>query len=219
MLKVAIYARVSTADQDPDLQLQPLRDYAFTRNFRIEREYVDRVTGNVGRRRPGSDPGYRKLLDDARRRVFQAVIVWKFDRFARSLATLIETLHNFSELNIQFISITEAIDTTTASGRAFYAIVGAFAEYERELIAERVKAGIATARQGGRAWGPKRDERLEAQVMALHAEGLSLRKIAARVDRSPNGVKKILDRNSSGSPGGGLTTAPRSSPESTPSVP
>lgn len=214
---VAIYARVSTSDQSPGLQLRELRTFAKRRGFTIAREYMDQVTGDVAtrvrgnreqlvlttakgrtilnpRRRRRRDQGYIDLMNDAVHKKFDCVIVWKFDRFARSLAALVEALQTFAALGIEFISITEAIDTTTPQGRLFFHIVGSFAEFEREMIVERVRAGIANARAKGTQLGRPRDLAIENKVRKLAAKGLSLSAIARQVKRSRTGVRKILQR-------------------------
>jgi DNA invertase Pin-like site-specific DNA recombinase len=145
---VAIYARVSTNEQNPEAQLLALREYAARRGFSVYKEYVDHVSGDVERRRAKrqKDRAYRELMEAAGRRSFDCVLVWKYDRFARSLSILVGALQQFSTLGIDFISYTQNIDTTTAMGRLFYHVIGSFAEFEREMIVERVRAGLANAR-------------------------------------------------------------------------
>jgi DNA invertase Pin-like site-specific DNA recombinase len=191
-MKVAIYARVSTADQNPEMQLTKLREYAAARSFQIEAEYVDQVTGAVEKRRKQTQ--YNQLLADAHKLKFNCVLVWKFDRFARSLPALLNALNTFNALGIDFVSITQAIDTTTPTGRLFFSMVGAFAEFERELIAERSKVGVALARKRGVKFGPPRDLLLERKVRKLHQGGMSGNAIAKKVGRSPAGIQKILKR-------------------------
>lgn len=193
-MTVAIYARVSTSDQNPELQLVELREFARRRKFQIIHEYVDQVSGNVGHRRRA--PAYDSLLKDAYRRRFDCVLVWKFDRFARSLSGLLGALKNFDALGINFISATQQIDTTTPMGRLFFSIVGSFAEFERELIIERTRAGLANARRNGRVPGPKRNITIQAHVFKLRDRGFTIRQIAQKVKRSPAGVCKILGRRS-----------------------
>ena len=193
-VRVAIYARVSTGDQSPEAQLLALREYAHTRGFAVHREYVDRISGDAARRRRRA-PEFEVLMADARRRRFDCVLVWKYDRFARSLGALIGALAEFNVLGIDFISHTQAIDTTTAMGRLFFHVIGSFAEFEREIIVERVCAGLANARAKGKRLGrPVRDPAAEARIIALKDEGLSLRQIAARERLSPSGVRKVLQR-------------------------
>jgi len=193
-LRVAIYARVSTSDQNPEAQLIALRDFAARRGFVIHREYVDRVSGEITRRRRRA-PEFERLMADARCRHFDCVLVWKYDRFTRSLGALITALAEFNALGIDFISHTQSIDTTTAMGRLFFHVIGSFAEFEREIIVERVRAGLANARAKGKRLGrPVADPSAGARIAALRRDGLSLRQIAAREGLSPSGVRKILKR-------------------------
>ena len=192
-LRVAIYARVSTAVQNPELQLHELRGYAARRGFVVHREYVDRASGDVRRRRRA--PAFEVLMADARRRRFDCVLVWKYDRFARSLGALVTALQEFSDLGVDFISHNQAIDTTTPMGRLFFHVIGSFAEFERDVIVERVRAGLANARAKGKRLGrPVRDPDAQARVVALREEGLSLRQIARRERLSPSGFRKMLKR-------------------------
>jgi DNA invertase Pin-like site-specific DNA recombinase len=199
---VAIYARVSTNEQNPEAQLLALREYAARRGFSVYKEYVDRVTGAVEQRKAKhqNDLAYRELMDDAARRIFDCVLVWKYDRFARSLSVLVVALQQFSTLGIDFISYTQNIDTTTAMGRLFYHVIGSFAEFEHEMIVERVRAGLANARAKGKALGRPKDSNAEMRILALRRQGLSLREIARHEKRSASGILQILRR--SGAAGG-----------------
>lgn len=196
--RVAIYARVSTTDQDPDAQLFALREYAERRGFEVYREYVDHVSGAVEKRSTKGKPkdsGYQELLTDVRRRQVDCVLVWKFDRFARSLGVLISALQEFGSLGVDFISYTQNIDTTTPMGRLFFHVIGSFAEFEREQIVERVRAGLSKAKAKGIVLGrPERDSSAGERIAALRAEGMSLRHIAKREALSPAGVLKIIRR-------------------------
>ena len=155
---------------------------------------MDRISGDLARRRRRA-PEFEALMADARRRRFDCVLVWKYDRLARSLGALIAALAEFNVLGIDFISHTQAIDTTTAMGRLFFHVIGSFAEFEREIIVERVRAGVANARAKGKRLGrPVRDPAAAARIIALKDEGLSLRQIAAREHLSPSGVRKVLQR-------------------------
>jgi DNA invertase Pin-like site-specific DNA recombinase len=200
-VRVAIYARVSTADQNPEAQLLALREYAAQRGFTIYKEYVDHVTGNLekrsARRKPG-DTAYQQLLEDVGQRLVDCVLVWKYDRFARSLGVLITALEQFSSLGVDFISYTQNIDTTTPMGRLFYHIIGSFAEFEREIIGERVRAGLSLARAQGTVLGrPLKDRTAPARITALRNQGLSLREIARREKRSASSVLQILRQQNS----------------------
>lgn len=209
--KVAIYARVSTADQNPEAQLVVLRDYAVRRGFTIYKEYVDWVTGDVMKRQRRQKPSaraYHALIHDVNRRVVDCVLVWKYDRFARSLSVLVSALQHFRTLGVDFISYTQDIDTTTPLGQLFFHIVASFAEFERTVIADRVRAGIAHARAQGKILGrPERRPGVGVQMAALRQQGLSLRAIARREGYSPAGVLKILRRYHAGA-----FTAPHSTP-------
>lgn len=191
-MTVAIYARVSTTGQNPDPQLTVLREYAQARQFTVFREYVDEATGAVEKRKRKT--AYDQLLVDAHALKFRCVLVWKFDRFARSLAALLQALKTFESLGIDFISTTQAIDTTTPMGRFFFSVVGAFAEFEREMIVERIAVGIKNAKDKGVVFGRPRDLDVEEQIRRLKRDGLGVRAIARRVQRSPAGVLKILGR-------------------------
>jgi DNA invertase Pin-like site-specific DNA recombinase len=194
--KVAIYARVSTSDQNTESQLMELRSYAQRRDYEIYREYVDHVTGVVSKRRAGQGAEYKRLISDAKMRRFDIVLVWKFDRFARSLQALLEGLKLFEHLGIGFISATQEIDTTSATGILFFHIVGAFAEFERSMIVERVKAGIANARRKGVQLGRKRASSTieEQRILDLHERGKSIAQISDEIGRSRSGVWLVLQR-------------------------
>ena len=196
-MNVAIYARVSTHEQNPDMQLSELRDYAKRRGFTVFKEYVDHVTGNVDARKKKKrvpDPGYRALMKDAHLKLFECVMVWKYDRLARSLSALIEALNTFDSLKINFISCTQEVDTTTPAGRLFFHMVACFAEFERDIINERTRAGIANARAMGVTLGRPRQPELEQKVLKLRKDGLSLRRIAETVGMSNAGVLKVIRR-------------------------
>lgn len=199
--RVAIYARVSSADQNPEAQLTALREFAARRGFTVQREYVDHVTGDFAKRRKARrvrDQAYLDLLEAAGRREFDCVLVWKYDRFARSLGALITALEHFASLGIDFISCTQSIDTTTPMGKMFFHIIGSFAEFERAMIVERVNAGLKNARANGVVLGRPRNSAIEVKVRALRTAGKSIRQIATKVRRSPAGVMLILSRETNG---------------------
>ena len=189
MKTAALYARVSTLDQDCDIQLEDLRRYASQRFARYY-EYVDVGVSGTQRRRPQLDA----LMKDAHRRLFDVVSVWKFDRFARSLKHLIESLDEFTALGIDFISYTEGVDTTTPSGQLLFHIVGAVAQFERDLIVERVRAGIAHARAMGRVIGRPRATVDVERVVVLRNQGKSLREIAGTLDLPASRIRRALGR-------------------------
>jgi DNA invertase Pin-like site-specific DNA recombinase len=194
--RVALYARVSTLDQSPESQIKALREFAARRDFEVVGEYVDTVTGNMEKRRerPDRAAAYLRLMADAKARKFECLVVWKFDRFARSLPALIDALQTFSAWNIDFISATQDVDTTTPMGRLFFHIVGAFAEFERELIVERVNAGLANARAKGIKLG-RRTLPNEPEVVERYKNGETIQKIAKATQRSRAGVRLVLIRH------------------------
>lgn len=198
-IRAAIYARVSTNDQNPEAQLLALRSYVEQRGFVLYKEYVDHVTGDFakrGKKRRSKDKAYEELMADATKRLVDCVIVWKYDRFARSLSVLVTALEHFNKLGVDFISYTQNIDTTTPMGRLFYNVIGSFAEFEREIIVERVKAGLANARaKGVRLGRPEKDPTAAERITSLREEGLSLRQIGAKEELSAAGVLKILRRS------------------------
>lgn len=153
--KVALYARVSKLNchQDPETQLQPLRALCTARGFEVVREYIDHGVSGAKEKRPALD---EMMLDATKgRRDFQAVLVWKFDRFARSVEHLLKALRTFDALGIAFISLTESIDTSTPMGKMMFTVLGAVAELERSLIVERIKAGLKRAAGIHHYPGPK----------------------------------------------------------------
>jgi DNA invertase Pin-like site-specific DNA recombinase len=152
-MNVALYARVSKAHthQDPEAQLQPLRAWAALKGWKITREYIDHGFSGAKESRPGLD----KLMADAQRgyRDIDAIACWKFDRFARSTKHLLRALETFQGLGIAFVSLTESVDTSTPYGKLVFTILGAVAELERALIAERIRNGMQ--KQGAKRPGPK----------------------------------------------------------------
>jgi DNA invertase Pin-like site-specific DNA recombinase len=174
-MKAAVYARVSTPDkQDPEMQLRELREYCQRRGWEIEREYVDVGVSGARERRPQLD----RLLADCRKRFTDAVVVYRYDRFARSLRQLVNALCEFDSLGIQFISVHEGVDTSTSNGRLVFGIFASIAEFERELIRERVRSGIAAARARGKQLGRPPCQVDVSKVAALRAEGRSWRAVA-----------------------------------------
>jgi DNA invertase Pin-like site-specific DNA recombinase len=183
----ALYARVSTLDQSCELQMEDLRRYASQRFGRCC-EFVDEGVSGTQRRRPQLD----MLMNNARKRLFDVVLVWKFDRFARSVKHLVDSLDEFRALGIDFVSYTEGVDTTTPTGQLLFHIVGAVAQFERDLIAERVRAGIAHARALGKRIGRPRAEINLEQVRELRHQGRSLRQIATALAVPVSRVRRAL---------------------------
>src|SRR5215472_8488506 len=182
-LRVALYARVSTLDkgQDVNLQLNELRDYSERRGWTIAGEFVD--NGISGAKE--SRPELNRLMADAKKRKFDAIAVWKLDRFGRSLKHLIMTLADLESLGIVFVSLRDGFDLSTASGRLMFQIIGAMGEFERNLIRERVRAGMAHARAKGRKLG-RTTVHVDMRAVELRrANGESLRAIARDLRVSP----------------------------------
>src|SRR4029077_10485814 len=176
-MRIGIYARVSTKDQSCDLHLRDLRTYCAARGFSVVREHVD--VGESGAK--DSRPQLNELMAAARKRQVDAVLVWRFDRFARSTKHLLLALEEFRSLGIQFISYQENIDTTSPLGQALFTIVSAVAQLERDLIRERVSAGIRHARACGKQLGRPRRIVSQDELVRLQREGHSLREIEKRL--------------------------------------
>jgi len=177
-MKAAIYARVSTTNgQDPGLQTRELREYCERRGWQLAGEYVDVGISGTKEKRPELD----RLLADAHRRRFDAVIVWKFDRFARSVSHLLRALETFQALGIHFVSLSESVDTSTPAGKMVFTVLGAVAELERSLIVERVRAGLRNARAKGKRLGRPRVVVDRVKIATLRAQNLSWATIADRL--------------------------------------
>jgi len=181
--RAVLYARVSTHNgQDPEMQLRELREYCLRRGWPVVGEYVDLGISGAKERRPELD----RLIADAHKRKFEVIVVWKFDRFARSVSHLLRALENFRALGIEFVSLSEQIDTSTPTGKMIFTVLGAVAELERSLIAERVRAGLRNARAKGKRLGRPTKHVDTAQVAALRAQGASWRRrIGAQLGVSP----------------------------------
>jgi DNA invertase Pin-like site-specific DNA recombinase len=191
--RVALYARVSTSNgqQDPEMQLRELREYADRREMTIVGEYIDRMTGSKDSR-----PSLNRLMADASRRKFDAVLVWKLDRFGRSLRHLVNALAELEAMGLTFISLRDNLDLSTPSGRLMFQIIGAMAEFERSLIQERVKAGLRNAKAKGRHLGRPRANVDESRVEALRASGASWRAVAEKLGVGVGTVHRIAQRRS-----------------------
>jgi DNA invertase Pin-like site-specific DNA recombinase len=188
--RIAIYARVSTTNhgQDVSIQSRELRDYCERRGWTVAGEYVDTGISGAKDRRPELD----RLMSDAHRRRFDVVAVWKFDRFARSVSHLLRALDTFRILGIEFVSLSESLDTATPAGRMVFTVLGAVAELERSLIAERVRAGLRNARAKGKSLGRPRAEVDRARIASLREQGRTIREIAEQIGYSPALVHKTL---------------------------
>jgi DNA invertase Pin-like site-specific DNA recombinase len=175
-MRAFLYARVSTSNkgQDVDLQLTELRDYCVRRGLILVEEYVDVGISGSKEKRPRLD----QMMSDAKKRHCDVIVVWKFDRFARSVSHLLRALETFQSLGIEFISLTEGIDTSTPVGKMVFTILGSVAELERSLIVERVKAGLRNARAKGKRLGRPQIYLDVVRMAGLRREGRSWRKIA-----------------------------------------
>jgi DNA invertase Pin-like site-specific DNA recombinase len=178
--RVAIYARVSTQNhgQDVTTQTRELEQFAQARGWRLVDLYLDIGISGSKDKRPELD----RLMVDAHKRRFDVVVVWRFDRFARSVSHLLRALENFNALGIAFVSLSENVDTTTPTGKMTFTVLGAVAELERSLIVERVKAGLRNARAKGKRLGRPKTMVDASKIAALRAEGLSWAKVAERLD-------------------------------------
>ena len=187
--RVAIYARVSTLDQSTDSQLLDLRRYVAERQWHLYREYCD--NGIAGTK--DSRPALNELMDAARKRRFEIILVWRFDRFARSTKHLILALEEFRNLGIDFISYQENIDTSSPLGSAIFTIISAVAQLEKDIIAERVKAGLRRAKENGKKLGRPRGTALDVEkIRGLRSGGLSLQQIATELNTSKTTVSRLL---------------------------
>ena len=188
---VAIYARVSTDKQAVDMQLAELEAYLKKREWVLFQEYIDQgYTGGNSKR-----PAFSQMMGAARKRKFDVLLVWKLDRLGRSLKDLINTLDELGALGIDFISYENQLDTSTPTGKLVFHVIGAVAEFEKDIIRERVKAGLENAKRKGKRLGrpPISDAVLE-KAKALRDEGLSFRKIGKRLGVDEGTVRKRMKR-------------------------
>jgi DNA invertase Pin-like site-specific DNA recombinase len=180
ILRAALYARVSTnnGQQNPEMQLAELREYCRRRAWQICGEYVDNGVSGAREKRPALD----RLIADCQRRQVDTVVVYRYDRFARSLRQLVNALEEFRSLGIDFISLHEGVDTSTPNGRLVFGIFATIAEFERELIRDRVRSGLAAARARGKKIGRPRVNVDAARIGRLRAQGRSWREICELLD-------------------------------------
>jgi DNA invertase Pin-like site-specific DNA recombinase len=192
MTRVALYARVSTTDQHPEVQLDALRAYSKARGFEIAQEYVDRGVSGAKSRRPALD----RLQADARRRRFDVVACVKLDRLARSVRHLTGMAAEFEALGVDLVVLGQGIDTTTPAGKLMFHVLGAIAEFEGDLIRDRTRAGIAAARRRGKRLGRPRAIRGPDtfRMERLLAEGKSLRAVARALGVAASTVKAEAER-------------------------
>src|SRR6202142_2629433 len=189
MARVALAARGSTLNgEDPEIQLSELREYASRRGWTITSEYVDQgVSGSKESR-----PELNQLMVDAHRHTFDAVLVWKIDRFGRSLKHLVNALADLCSYGVAFVSFRDNLDLSTPSGRLMFQIIGAMAEFERSLIQERVRAGLRNARAKGKKFGRPRVKIDAAQVAELRRDGLSWSQVCRTLNVSKGSAQRSI---------------------------
>src|SRR5712692_6121358 len=187
--RAAIYARCSTLNgQNPEMQLGELRAFCERRGWPVGSEYVDAGVSGSKEHRPQRD----RLLADCRRRRVDVVLVYRYDRFARSLRQLVNALEDFRSLGIDFISLHEGVDTSTPNGRLVFGIFASIAEFERELIRDRVRSGLAAAKARGRRLGRPRVTVDAARIASLRAQGRSWREITRETGISKGSAQRAL---------------------------
>ncbi len=192
--RVGIYSRVSTLNkgQDPEVQLRELREYATQRGWQVVEEYTDHGISGA----KASRPALNRLMADAQRRRIDAILVWRLDRFGRSLRHLVNALAELDAWGVAFVSLRDSLDLTTPAGRLMCSVLGALAEFERELIRERVKAGLRNAKAKGRKLGRPRVYVNEDKVDELRAAGLSWREVAVQLGVGVGTVHRIAQKRS-----------------------
>ncbi len=185
----AIYARVSTDKQKAEMQVVELKEFVKRRGFSLGKIFIDQgyTGGNIQR------PAFGKMMEDAHKRSFDVLIVWKLDRLSRSLKDLITTLETLGSLGIDFISYDNSLDTSTPTGKLVFHVVGSVAEFERDIIKERVRAGLANARRNGKKLGrPSILAKISPKVYILKEKGLSNRMIAHKLRIGEATVRRAL---------------------------
>jgi DNA invertase Pin-like site-specific DNA recombinase len=189
MLRAGLYARVSTNDQRTlAMQNRAMREYAVRRGWTIALQ-VREVNSGAARRE-----ARERMLEAARRREIDLVLVWRLDRWGRSVTDLLATLQELEHLGVGFVSLTEALDLTTPAGRAMAGLLAIFAEFEREILRERTRAGLAHARQSGKKLGrPATAAQHTAEIRKLHRAGISKSEIARRLKIGRTSVRRILE--------------------------
>jgi DNA invertase Pin-like site-specific DNA recombinase len=191
-MKAAIYARVSTNNgQNPEMQLEELRAYCKRRGWEIAGEYVDTGISGSKEHRPALD----RLLACCRKRLVDAVVVYRYDRFARSLRQLVNALEEFRALGIEFVSLHEGVDTSTPNGRLVFGILASIAEFERELIRDRVRSGLASAKARGKHLGRPRVVVDANRIATLRGAGTSWAKIGKALGVGEGTVRRASQQS------------------------
>jgi DNA invertase Pin-like site-specific DNA recombinase len=190
LIRAALYARISTLNhgQDPEVQLGEIREFCKRRGFTVAQEYVDKGICGSRERRPALD----RLLADCRKRLVDAVVVYRYDRFARSLRQLVNALEEFRALGIDFISIHEGVDTSTPNGRLIFGIFASIAEFERELIRDRVRSGLAAAKAKGKRIGRPRVTVDVPRITSLRRRGRSWAEITRETGVSKGTAQRAV---------------------------
>ena len=188
--RVGIYVRVSTKDQSVDMQMNDLERYSKERGFSIFKVYKDNGVSGTKELRPALN----SLMEDAKKRRFDVVLVWRFDRFARSTKHLISALYEFRNLGIDFISYQENIDTSSPLGEAIFTIISAMATLERDIIAERVRGGLRKAKANGKRLGRPKSEVDINKIFDYRKQNLTIRQIANKLDLSSSVVCRTLKK-------------------------
>ena len=187
--RVAIYARVSTKDQSVDMQLNDLERYSRERGLNVFKVYEDSGVSGTKETRPALN----ELMDHAKKKRFDMVLVWRFDRFARSTKHLVTALHEFRHIGIDFISFQENIDTSSPLGEAIFTIISAMSTLERDIIAERVKGGLRKAKAKGKRLGRPRNIVDTDKVIEYRKQNKSIRQIASELNLSKGAVQRTLE--------------------------
>jgi putative DNA-invertase from lambdoid prophage Rac len=188
LLRVGLYARVSTLDQQTlPMQIRAMREYSANRGWTIAMQFREVGSGKVERQQR------QQLIDAARRREIDVVLVWRLDRWGRSLVDLVATLQELIDLNVGFVSLTEALDLTTSTGRAMAGMLSVFAAFEHDILRERIRAGLNHARQNGKCLGrPVTAAIKTAEVHKLFHRGISKSEISRRLAIGRTSVRRIL---------------------------
>jgi len=189
-MRAALYARVSTRDQQTlSMQLKIMKDYAKSRGWEVVFK-VEETSSGIKKREKRE-----QILLAARRREIDVIVVWKLDRWGRSLVGLINELQDLNALGVGFVSITEALDFTTPSGKAMAGMLAVFAQFERDMLSERVKAGIAHARAKGKSHGrPKSAALKEDEIKQMDEDGFNKSQIARKLGISRTSVRRVLNQ-------------------------
>lgn len=186
---VAIYARVSTDRQTVDMQIHELKEYVKRRGWNLYREFIDQGYSGSDTKRPA----FQDMMNEAKKRKFDVLLVWKLDRLSRSMKDLVMVLNELGGLGIDFVSYDNNLDTSTPTGKLVFHVIGAVAEFEKDIIKERVKAGLENARRKGKKLGrPGVDDSVIEEAKVLRGQGKSFRKIGQQLGISEGVVRQRL---------------------------